>query len=310
MSSDTPPPPNSSPHHVNPGSSTLAGTAESGTAIPTPHVLSRPGSAGPSAMQGIATENELLQSQPMTTASSTEAANTDQGSSSATPTAYGTRSRGRNANARPNYAEDRDFDMDLEVSNAPPKTNKRNSGPALDVASGANSEGEKTTSRKTQSAVNGANAAAKDSIPGTSTFSTKAENGQRPSGTTRKRKQPSTLNANGSNGSAAKRIFTTAPESVQEQQPSMVTFETHGPYLKDGKLTADDGSAFAANGWSPKIHVSLHMLGHMPWSPFDISWLTFTRQCLSHLRTSRRAILSGAHHGVHPFQQRVGLCSH
>ncbi|KAJ5573440.1 uncharacterized protein N7459_007867 [Penicillium hispanicum] len=186
----------------------------------------------------------------MTTSNSPEAVADPASSSAAAP--YGTRSRGRNA-PRPNYAEDRDIDMDFEA--APAKTAKRNSGVALNnVVNGSKSDSEKTSTSPAQprkSLTNGAAATPvpKDSIPGTSSFSARPDdvNG---AGSLRKRKQPaSTPNANSNaGGNAAKRIFTSAPgESERGYFSNMVSFETSGTHLKDGQLIADDGTTFAAN---------------------------------------------------------------
>ncbi|GAB1214860.1 hypothetical protein ATERTT37_004036 [Aspergillus terreus] len=179
-------------------------------------------------------------------------------SNSATPAPYGTRSRGRNAAPRPNYAEDRDIDMDLEIAHpAPSKSAKRSSGVgANNTLNGSRSDGEKphssSNSRKNQTAVNGTNAAAaaRDAIPGTSSFSTKSDEANASSSSSRKRKQPaSSANSQSANGNATKKIFTAAPSAtVGDICSNMVSFETHGAYLNDGQLKADDGSTFAVNG--------------------------------------------------------------
>ncbi|KAK9849841.1 uncharacterized protein MYU51_012973 [Penicillium brevicompactum] len=167
---------------------------------------------------------------------------------------YGTRSRGRNA-PRPNYAEDRDLDMDAE--SAPSKSAKRNSGVALtNIVNGSNgtTPEEKTSSapRKNLNGVNGANAAngakdAKDAIPGTSSFSARPDDAN--GSNLRKRKQPaSTPNSTPTSGSVAKKIFTSAPgDSDTDYFTNMMSFESHGPYLQDGQLIADDGTTFSLN---------------------------------------------------------------
>jgi hypothetical protein len=189
----------------------------------------------------------------MTTPNSPEAV-ADSANGSAT---YGTRSRGRNA-PRPNYAEDRDLEMDVDASAS--KSAKRNSGVALNnIVNGSNPD-EKTSSAPRKSLngnANGANGSAKDAIPGTSSFSARPEdvNGSN----LRKRKQPaSTPNSTPTSGSAAKKIFTSAPgDSEGGYFTNMMSFETHGPYLKDGKLIADDGTTFGLNGWLPTTIYSI-----------------------------------------------------
>lgn len=191
----------------------------------------------------------------MTTSNSPEAVADVADSSAAAP--YGTRSRGRNA-PRPNYAEDRDIDMDFEV--APTKAAKRNSGVALNShVNGSKSDSEKTSAAQPRkSLTNGAGPypVPKDSIPGTSSFSARPDdvNG---TGSWRKRKHTaSTPNSSSSaGGNAAKRDFTLAlGDSDGPFITNMVSFEASPPFLKDGQLKADDGTTFAVNGWSSPFH--------------------------------------------------------
>ncbi|KAE8148024.1 hypothetical protein BDV25DRAFT_159150 [Aspergillus avenaceus] len=255
MASDRSPPQKSQQHHVRPNSSSSAAATAAGQhRMSTPGQSSRTGSADSSTPQGSATLNEL-QSQPMTaSATASEVAGTEPPSISSTPAPYGTRSRGRNAAPRPNYAEDRDIDMDLEIAQPTPKTAKKTNGTPNNPVNGTKTDGEKpaasSTSRKSQTAVNGSNpaAAAKDAIPGTSSFSAKPDEANG-SSNSRKRKQPSsTPNSNSVNGSASKKLFTTAPGiSNGQMETNMVTFEDRGAYLEDGKITADDGTTFAVN---------------------------------------------------------------
>jgi hypothetical protein len=188
--------------------------------------------------------------QPITaSASPSEATVTEPPSTSATPAPYGTRSRGRNAAPRPNYAEDRDIDVDLEIHNPAAKSNRRG-GPSSNLTNGAKPESEKSGARKSLTAANGSNStAAKDGIPGTSSFLAKPDDTASSSNSSRKRKQPGSLTTNATNENAAKKVFTAAPGVAAGQSDSnMVTFDDRGAYLKDGKLTADDGTTFAVNG--------------------------------------------------------------
>lgn len=318
MSSDSPPPHLLQQHLVNPGSP--ASDAPGSRSMPTPDISSRPGSADPAAAQGLAAENGL-QSQPMTsTSSSTDLAGADSTNPSSIHAPYGTRSRGRNAARRPNYAEDRDIDMDLDSDNTQQKSAKRISGSAFSGAvNGSKNESEKSSSsnsRKAHPATNGANQASRDSIPGTSSFSAKIDDGDAQSSTSKKRKQPASApNSNSTNGSASKKIFTTAPGLGPDQTESnMVTFDTHGAYLDDGKLKADDGSVYAPNGWSspPEFTDSVILFMNSAYVFYSLllcfcfSFMTlidtWTRPCLSHLRTPGRAILLGAHYGISTFQ--------
>lgn len=200
-----------------------------------------------------------LQSHSMTSTNSAEPEVADPASTgtSGTPAPYGTRSRGRNAAPRPNYAEDRDTDMDFEISSYPAsKSAKRAAGSAShQPVNGLRTDGEKAPnshSRKNPPTANGSHASSpgKDAIPGTSSFSAKPDDNSTAHSASRKRKQPpNSANSNANNGHASKKVFTTAPDTVQNKGYSnMVTFETHGAYLKNGKLKADDGSTYAVNG--------------------------------------------------------------
>ncbi|KAJ5179181.1 hypothetical protein N7492_002391 [Penicillium capsulatum] len=182
----------------------------------------------------------------MTSSNSPEAVADPAGASAAAP--YGTRSRGRNA-PRPNYAEDRDIDMDFEANGAKPA--KRNSGVGLNGSvNGSKSDSEKSSpTQPRKSLTNGAgiDSVPRESIPGTSSFSARPDEANG-SGSLRKRKHPGS-NPNATNGGhAAKRIFTTAPgDSEGGYFTNMVSFEAAGPYLKDGQLTSDDGTTLAVN---------------------------------------------------------------
>jgi hypothetical protein len=152
--------------------------------------------------------------------------------------------------------------MDLELlPSSAPKTSKKSGGTAATSATnGVKTDGEKapssSNSRKSLTAVNGPNAAAaKDAIPGTSSFSAKPDDGAGSSSSSRKRKQPaSSTNSNSTNGNAAKKVFTAAPSAdASLAETNMVSFENRGSYLKDGKLIADDGTTFAVNGKSFNI---------------------------------------------------------
>jgi hypothetical protein len=152
--------------------------------------------------------------------------------------------------------------MDYEP--ALPKNAKRTSGVGLNnITNGSKSESEKaspTQSRKTltngtvvnsnANANANANAISKESIPGTSSFSSRPEeNGS----ALRKRKQPASTPNSGSTGNPAKKIFTTAPGDPDGGHfTNMVSFEATTPYLKDGQLKADDGTTFAVNGQFPR----------------------------------------------------------
>ncbi|PYH36714.1 DNA-binding E3 ubiquitin-protein ligase SNT2 [Aspergillus neoniger CBS 115656] len=243
---------------LNPGKPNSSSPSGTSRRMPTPGQTSRTGSVEAPTPQSTATGNDLT-SQPMAvSASASDVTATEPPSASTTPAPYGTRSRGRNAAPRPNYAEDRDIDVDLEIAQPVSKSAKRSSGVSGSFVNGVKADSEEpvssATSRKSLTAVNGANgaAAAKDLIPGTSSFSAKFEEGTAPTSansSSRKRKQPaSSTTSNAASGNAAKKIFTTAPGlAYNPAETNMVSFESRGAYLKDGKLRADDGTTYAVN---------------------------------------------------------------
>ncbi|KAL4912043.1 hypothetical protein BDW62DRAFT_206870 [Aspergillus aurantiobrunneus] len=243
MASDRSPPQNSRQPHVRPDSpSNNTPPAVGSRRMPTPVQSPRRGSVDSSTPQDPADVNDSP-SRPMTaSASPSESTATEPPSTSATPAPYGTRSRGRNAAPRPNYAEDRDIDVDLELHNPAAKSSRRG------LTNGAKSDSEKS-SRKSLTATNGTSStAARDGIPGTSSFLAKPEEVNSSSGYSRKRKQPASSTPSSTNENASKKVFTAAPGVIPGQGDSnMVTFEDRGAYLKNGKLTADDGTTFAVN---------------------------------------------------------------
>ncbi|KAL4808673.1 hypothetical protein BDV18DRAFT_88510 [Aspergillus unguis] len=260
MASNGSPPPNPQQPHVKPDSPSnntplslplLSQPPPGDHRMPTPGESSRRGSVDSSAPRDPVDVSDSP-SRPMEASASapspSEATITEPPSTSATPAPYGTRSRGRNAAPRPNYAEDRDIDVDLEVHNPASKSSKRG-GTLANATNGAKPEGEKSGSRKSLNALNGANpTTAKDGIPGTSSFQAKPDEVNSSSNSARKRKQPASTTTNSTSENASKKLFTAAPGSIAGQGDSnMVSFDERGAYLKNGKLTADDGTTFAVN---------------------------------------------------------------
>ncbi|EPS28040.1 hypothetical protein PDE_02986 [Penicillium oxalicum 114-2] len=185
----------------------------------------------------------------MTTSNSPEAVADPANASAAAP--YGTRSRGRNA-PRPNYAEDRDLEMDFDAAPAKP-SNKSNAGvPPINTAStSSKSDSEKSSPVQPRKPMtNGATPAApKESIPGTSSFSARPEDATRTS-SARKRKQPASTPSAAAAIQAppAKKVFTAAPGGSDSVHfTNMMSFETTGPHLIDGQITSDDGTTLAVN---------------------------------------------------------------
>lgn len=172
---------------------------------------------------------------------------------------YSTRSRGRNGASRPNYAEDIEMDFEL-TSPAPPvvvkmgstiASAKRHVASSLSSSPATTTETEKgpaASTRKGHATTNGVHTspAAKDMIPGTSSFSANAAANGTVSAVSRKRKQP---HGGASVNGSAKRLSTTAENQSNFRLSNMMTFESSGARLmKNGKLKADDGTTLEVNG--------------------------------------------------------------
>ncbi|KAJ5763514.1 hypothetical protein N7533_002195 [Penicillium manginii] len=245
----------------------------------------------------------------MTTTSSPEAVADPAGSSAAAP--YGTRSRGRNA-PRPNYAEDRDMDAEFEA--APAKGAKRNSGVALtNIVNGSKSDSEKsspTLPRKTLTNGTASNPVPKESIPGTSSFSARPDDANG-AGSIRKRKAtvstPATTNA-------AKKIFTAAPgDSDSGYFTNMLSFEASEPILKDGHITADDGTTLGING---EPYYLARIMEFLPSKTKDsgvieslrVNWYYRPRDIQRH-STDSRLVFASMHSDTCPLSSLRGKCS-
>ena len=232
-----------------PSTSATGQTRGSSTSLPngTGHV-SHPSPTAHSAASSLPPQLETFTAPADTTAADVNSAPT-----STTP--YGTRSRNRTGGSRPNYAEDHEMDVDDErhgVGNKPANSRKA-APPQLEDTPPA--EGDKLYAVNTRKGFSSANgpvpvdsssaAAAKDFIPGTSSFS--ATPGV--SSTSKKRKQPG-----GSITSAASSPpshYTTAKPRASHRgyyEANMMTFENTAAYLKKGELIADDGTALRVNG--------------------------------------------------------------
>ena len=209
----------------------------------------------------------LRDSQPMTTSSSSSSLPPDQQMETTGASPYGTRSRNRTGNPRPNYAEDRELDMELEWTSgrksqsisgsaAPSalQTNDSDKNPVVNLrrSSGAvsngTSMGHKATIPTTQ----------QNSLPGMSTFSAYPDPNVNPAppAPTRKRKAPGGLPTSSHSSSlaqqpsamSASRRVCSPPQASRLKSTNLMTFENCQGYLKNGMLKADDGTILAVNG--------------------------------------------------------------
>ena len=210
------------------------------------------------------------ESHAMTATSSSSSIPTDQPNGNAPETngasPYGTRSRNRSANTRPNYAEDRDADMDFEYTST--KKAHATAFPAVsqiceaDKSSGSNSR--RSSNNAPPTATPSAKAvlatASKDHLPGMSSFSINPElpNVTPAPAPSRKRKAPGAAPVNNtpsinvrtttSTGSSRRAVSTVTGASTRTT--NLMTFENCQGYLRNGKLRADDGTVLSVDGKS------------------------------------------------------------
>lgn len=204
-----------------------------------------------------------LESQSMTTTSTSIPSGQGRTAMDANgPSPYGTRSRNRTGNSRPNYAEDRDLeDYDWHMT----KKSHISQGSATAVqlqtgdsekSSGVNTRRSSTTASGTGVGKVAASTTPKEHIPGMSSFSITPEAGAPPPPPpTKKRKAPNGGHVN-SNGSASSshapnhsRKHPNLPAvAVGFRETNMMSFESSQGYLRHGKLRADDGTMLGVDG--------------------------------------------------------------
>lgn len=174
---------------------------------------------------------------------------------------YGTRSRNRAGVSRPNYAEDREIDMEFESQPHIKEDNIRKGSRPSDTRSSAlESSDSGVAIRGPAGILPDSNGAAqrmlKDHIPGTSTFSAN------PAGTAlaqppKKRKATTHSASSMTNGNHPTAnldmTMTTQKNMLPHNVPAcresfMLTFDNCGARLQNAKLIADDGTALGING--------------------------------------------------------------
>jgi hypothetical protein len=210
-------------------------------------------------------------SQPMTasTSSSSNPSIKDAGPGTASP--YGTRSRNRAGASRPNYAEDREMEMDFEAQPAPKEEDFRKVVRSGDLRSASVPECAAPTNiiRKAPGNQtdynNSGHIMSKDHIPGTSTFSANPA-ANISTHHSKKRKatgQPAPANAtaqlSNNSQSSGSQVTTRGASTLTQigfRESNMLSFENCAGRLTDGKLVADDGTTLGLNG-QLLLHVDL-----------------------------------------------------
>lgn len=201
-----------------------------------------------------------------TVSSSADVSSKESGAGTASP--YGTRSRNRSGGSRPNYAEDREIDVEFEVQ-TPAGAEHSQKVRHSDVQANHVSAPVPTTRRGPavhSDGISPAHNMSKDSIPGTSTFSANPTSTV-PTQPSKKRKaaaQSTNLSiaathpSSSSNGSltgsqtSTRGTSTPAQNAAHLRCSSMFSFENCMGCLKDGKLVADDGTVLKVDGASLK----------------------------------------------------------
>lgn len=214
-----------------------------------------------------ASAKQSAESQPMTASSSSSSHpaehinGTAADGNGASP--YGTRSRNRTGNPRPNYAEDREPDADFEFTSG-----KRIQGAAipssqihtaLDKVSEPNTRRPSNPSIATQASLPKPTTStiSKDNLPGMSSFSAYPETlavAQAPA-PSRKRKAPGAAPPNNTISTPPQHVVP-APSrrpalnsvSASMKTSNLMTFEGCKGFLKNGKLKADDGTILGVDG--------------------------------------------------------------
>jgi hypothetical protein len=212
------------------------------------------------------------ESQPITASNSNSSntpANDVAGSGTGAAVPYGTRSRNRTGTSRPNYAEDKELDVDFEVT-VPAKENKESNGRKTtrggsDIGSASLETGRAVgTTRKTGPDAGHfvtVQSHYKDPIPGTSTFSanptvttvttqpSKKRKAASQSSTPAAHSQAQLSNHGASADHAAARKASMATQVIAGfRATNMLSFDNCGARLEGGKLRADDGTILEVNG--------------------------------------------------------------
>ncbi|KAL8846156.1 MAG: hypothetical protein Q9221_008736 [Calogaya cf. arnoldii] len=254
-------------HHASPNTAPLDRKSTLPPAPSTsPSTLVDP--SPPSVPEAASVKTGLLESQPMPTTSftsSTVPAHVQPTMDDTGPSPYGTRSRNRGGNARINYAEDRELDMDYDWTPASkkPRDSSTSASSTNLQAEDIDHTGVSTRRRSVTTAIlppasKGANPTTpKDQIPGLSSFPVQFEpGGVSTQPTSKKRKAPGAAPATPSNPSATpsttsskhvSRKAATAPSTNCSRITNMLSFEDSKGYLKNGALRADDGTVLAVN---------------------------------------------------------------
>lgn len=171
---------------------------------------------------------------------------------------YGTRSRNRTGNTRPNYAESEDVDLDFAPLPAKPASTKNATTSDSKRNQQAVSDSKKIQVDPSIARVNGADqderspsSSGKEPIPGTSTFSTAAPKKRKAAGAANNAIAASVAGTTSNSATAqstVKRPASSIPLANTSRETNMMTFEKSKGILRKGGLVADDGTVLHVNG--------------------------------------------------------------
>lgn len=191
-------------------------------------------------------------SQPLNSSTSADGSG---GNMTETAATYGTRSRNRTGNARPNYAEDQEMDIDYSSSAATTATKKK---PAPDAMPSSQNASESKRAQDFNRLVAGTNGATphsdspgpKESTPTAPTNSKKRKAAAAPASTQTPPVSNSPVPA------ATRKPMASSLSTTRET--NIMTFTKHKSCLnKKGELVADDGTKLCVNGeWNAPVRDS------------------------------------------------------
>ncbi|KAI9892312.1 MAG: putative PHD type zinc finger protein with BAH domain-containing protein [Vezdaea aestivalis] len=259
-------------------------------------------------------------------------------SSTAAPSPYGTRSRNRTGGLRPNYAEDKESEMEYEYTNSSTKTNPpANSQPTLQPQSQPQ---QPDTSRQSgvntrRTAVNTPNAvpaAGDEAALGTKTSNSSLSaaaansvtNGVAPVSKKRKAGHLSTAPSSSSPTTSVQAITRRASQAAatHDLSSNIMTFETCQGRLHAGLLVADDGTSLAIDDhvyliceppgepyYLGRIMEFLHKQGDSsnPVDTLRVNWYYRPRD-IQRKVTDSRVVFASMHSDTCPLTSLRGKC--
>ena len=231
-----------------------------------PNVLpssSRPATTSPPPQKTRTTNHESQTINTSCSSSSAPSGHVISAMESNGPSPYGTRSRNRAGNPRPNYAEDHELE---EYDWNATKKSQASLGSAVSAqlqigeserSSGINTRRSSTTASGTASGKAAIPTTPKEQIPGMSSFSITPEASAPAQPASKKRKAPSggQANSNGTTGVGHanapnhNRKHANVPAvAVGYRETNMMSFENSQGILQNGQLIADDGTVLSVDG--------------------------------------------------------------